>query len=93
MEPSKEECALGIGQSSNDAAVKDVEMQLRKEECVGSMEQSSNDVAAKDVQMEPSKEECAEGMEQCRQHKQQCRSIVFEGKLYMFGYLGSWSDI
>ena len=36
---STEECALGMEQRSNDAALEDVQTYLRKEECAGGMEQ------------------------------------------------------
>jgi len=41
------ECVIGMGQRSNYAAVKDVQIKLRKEECASSMEQRSNDAAVK----------------------------------------------
>jgi len=47
----KEECARGMGQRSNDAAVKDVPIKHRMEECARGMGQRSNDAAVKDAQM------------------------------------------
>ena len=46
-----EECVSGMGLRENDAAVKDVQMELRKEECALNTEQRSNDAAVKDVQI------------------------------------------
>ena len=40
-----------MGQRSNYAAVKDVQIKLRKEECALGMEQRSNDAAVKDAQI------------------------------------------
>jgi hypothetical protein len=40
---SKEECALGMGQRPNDAAVKDVQIKLRREECAENMEHTARD--------------------------------------------------
>ena len=58
---SKEECALGMGQSlsTNDASVKDVLNLLRMEECALGTAQRSNasSAAAKDAQILLSKEE------------------------------------
>jgi hypothetical protein len=33
IKPGVEECVLGMGQRSNDAAVKDAQIKLSKEEC------------------------------------------------------------
>jgi len=46
-----EECVLGMGQSSNDAAVEDALTMLRKEECVCDMVQRLNDASVKDAQV------------------------------------------
>jgi hypothetical protein len=53
-------------QRSNDAAVKDAQIQLRQEECALSMGQRSNDAAVMDASIKSSKEECALGMGQSR---------------------------
>jgi hypothetical protein len=52
------------GQTSNDAAVKDVQIKLYKEECALSMGQRGNCAAVMDAQTMLKKEECALGMEQ-----------------------------
>jgi hypothetical protein len=64
MEPSKEECALDMGQKSNDAAVKDARIKLSREECALDMGQKSNDAAVKDAPIKLRREECAGGMVQ-----------------------------
>ena len=46
----KEECASGMVQRSNYAAMKDVQTILSKEECAFGMEQSANYAAVKGVQ-------------------------------------------
>ena len=46
-----EECALGMGQSSNDAEVKDAQIRRREEECALGMGQRSNAATKKDVQI------------------------------------------
>ena len=63
---SKEECAVGMGQSSNNAALKDARTKSSKEECAVDMEQrsSASDAAVKDVQTLSSEEECALSMGQ-----------------------------
>ncbi len=66
---SKEECARGMGQSPNDAAVKDVQIRLSKEECVLSMVQRPNDAALKGAPNTLKEEECASNMEQHGQRK------------------------
>ena len=63
IERRKEECVLGMGQSSNYAAVTDARITLRKEESALSMEQRSSYATVKDVQIKLSKEECASSME------------------------------
>jgi len=40
-----EECALGMEQSTNDAAVKDAKVLLRREACALDMAHKSNDAA------------------------------------------------
>jgi hypothetical protein len=45
-----EECALGMGPMSNDAAVMDAQSKLRKEECALGMGPMSNDAAVLDAQ-------------------------------------------
>eukprot|EP00984_Skeletonema_dohrnii_P029495 scaffold20190_cov72-Skeletonema_dohrnii-CCMP3373.AAC.1 len=61
---SVEECALGMGQSSNYAAVKDAQIGLSMEEFVGGTGQSAKYAAVKDAQVRLSMEECALGMGQ-----------------------------
>ena len=48
---------------SNDAAVKDAQINSSREECVAGMGPRSNEnhAAVKDAQIDPSKEECARG--------------------------------
>ena len=46
-----------MGQRSNDAAVKDVQIQLRREECALGMEQRSSNAAPQDAQIKPDVEE------------------------------------
>ena len=50
---SGEECALSMGQSTNDAVLKDVQIKLRKEEFASNMEQMLhiNDAALKNAQI------------------------------------------
>jgi hypothetical protein len=60
----KEDCAKGMEQRSNYAAVKDVRTKLRKEECASSMEQRSSNAAVKDARTLLKQEECVLGMEQ-----------------------------
>ncbi len=57
----REECATGMEQSANYAAVKDVQTWLVKEEFVPGMEQeqSAADAVEKDAQARLPKEECA----------------------------------
>ncbi len=62
--PSMEEYAKSMGQSSNCAAVKGVQIKLRGEECAKGMVQRSNCVAVQAAQIKLSKEECASGMAQ-----------------------------
>ena len=64
----KEECALGMEQSSNDAVVKDVQSLLTKEECAFDMGQRSrsNVAASKGAQIKSFREDCALGMVQIR---------------------------
>ena len=64
--PRKEECALGMGQRSNDAAAWGAQIKLRKEEYALDTGQpsKSSDAAAKVVQTKSSKEECVLDMEQ-----------------------------
>jgi hypothetical protein len=52
---SGEECALCMGQSTNNAAVKDAQTMLTIEECAEGMGQKRNelDVTVKDAQMVP----------------------------------------
>ena len=57
-----EECALGMGQRSSDAAAKDVRTVSSSEECALSMGQKGSDTTAKDVQIEVKEEGCALGM-------------------------------
>ena len=69
MLPSKEECALGMGQSAKYAAVKDAPIKLRLVEFArGIMEQrsSTKDAAVKDARVKLSREECALGTGQKR---------------------------
>jgi len=56
----EEECALGMGHTSNYVAVKDAQVMLKEEECVLSMVQrsSTSDAAVKDVQAMLREEEC-----------------------------------
>ena len=63
-----EECALSMGQRSNYAAVKDVQIKFSKVECAESMGQVSNDATAKDAQIMPSVEECVEGTGRIAMH-------------------------
>ena len=51
IKSSKGECALDMGQRSNDAVVKDAQTKQSKEECALSMGQRSNDEAVKDAQI------------------------------------------
>jgi hypothetical protein len=62
---------LGMGQESNDAAAKDVQITLRKEEFALGMEQrlNRNDAAVMGVQIEQSVGECAKGTELIAIHK------------------------
>jgi hypothetical protein len=46
-----EECAGGMGQRSNYAAVKGAQIMLRMEECAGGMGQRSNYAAVKGVKI------------------------------------------
>jgi hypothetical protein len=46
-----EECALGMEQRSNYAAMKDAQIKSSKEECALGMGQRSNDAAVKDAQV------------------------------------------
>jgi hypothetical protein len=59
-----EECASGMGQRSNYAAVSGAQIMLRKEDCASDMGQRSNYAAAKDAQMLINVDECASGMGQ-----------------------------
>jgi len=61
---SMEECALGMEQRSNYAAVKGAQIKSSKGECALDMGQRSNDAAVKDAQTKQSKEECALSMGQ-----------------------------
>eukprot|EP00984_Skeletonema_dohrnii_P009991 scaffold3859_cov77-Skeletonema_dohrnii-CCMP3373.AAC.1 len=66
IEQLKEMCAIGMGQSTSDAAGC-TNKALRGGDgggCVRNMEQSSKDTAAMDAQTMPSKEECALSMAQ-----------------------------
>jgi len=56
---SKEECALGMGQRPNDAAVKDAQIKSSKEEFVRGTGQRSNYAAVKDAPITSSVEDCA----------------------------------
>ena len=64
MDLSMEGCALGMGQRSNDVAMKDAQIKFRKEECALGMGQRSNYAAVKDAQIKLEEEECAIGTEQ-----------------------------
>jgi len=55
----KEECALSMGQRSDYAALKVVQIKLRKEECALGMGQRSSYAAVKVARTMQSKEECA----------------------------------
>ena len=61
-----EECALGMEQRSNFAAVMDAQIKFGKEECALGMEQNTqrNYATVMDAQMKLRKEECAGGMGQ-----------------------------
>jgi hypothetical protein len=59
-----EECALSMEQRSNDAAVKDAQIQLRKEECARGMGQRSIDAVSMGAQIKLRKVECARNMGQ-----------------------------
>ena len=48
---SKEECARGMGQRSNDASAKDAQIMLNKERCAQRMGQSANFVTVMDGQI------------------------------------------
>jgi hypothetical protein len=48
---SKEECAGGMVQRSNDVTSKDAQIQLSREECVRGMEQMSDDAAVMNAQI------------------------------------------
>ena len=71
IKSSVEECAEGMVQRSNyaavkrkDAAVKDAQIKFSREECARGMEQRSNYAVVKDVQILLKKEECALSMGQ-----------------------------
>ena len=68
IKPGVEECVLGMGQRSNDAAVKDAQIKLGKEECALSMGQTSNDAAVMDAQTKLSVEESVGGTAQTAIH-------------------------
>ena len=53
-----------MGQSVNDVAEKDAQINLRKEECARGMGQSTTYAAEKDAPIGLRQEECALGMEQ-----------------------------
>ena len=59
----KEDCALGTGQRSNDAAVKDAQTKLSREEYALSMGHHvrGSDAAVKDAQIKLREEDCALG--------------------------------
>ena len=65
---SKEECALGMEQRSNDVATKDVRTKLRREECALDMERRycPNYAEVKDAPAEPGQEVYALGTDQRR---------------------------
>jgi hypothetical protein len=46
-----------MGQSKNDAALKDAQIKLKREECALSMELRSNDAELMDAQINPKEEE------------------------------------
>jgi len=65
---SMEECAGGVGQRSNDAAVKDAPTTLSKEECAGGTWQSRNYAVVKDARIYLRLEERVLGMGQRRNY-------------------------
>ncbi len=59
-----EECALSMGQKSNNAVVKDAQTMLSKEECAKGMEQRGNGAATKDAPIKPNVKESVGDMGQ-----------------------------